>query len=324
MNRPYGVKAFGPGVDRGEKLADFGKALNDSETLAQYGLRTRRRLPRASLLVAMVVLGLGLLALMFAPRADAQGANPYVPRHFTLEDVNVAPGQLVTVPLWLEVYEQKHIIHLRFEIDPDVAEFVGATPGKDLKLLAQGGCWNLEDDAWVQTANERPFNEGWQLNYLLLSCFGCGADGITGSIGGWLDLGIQSRYHIADIIIRGNAVGETPIWLDRRCSGEPQGGGNIPGSRDSRMSWYVNSCPGLPNSGSAHYCIRDPGTFQVQYVSFSNEFLPPPEIRAFVEFDELLDPMIVVRDDDCDDDVDDDDCVPVARHTWGMVKKLYR
>jgi hypothetical protein len=257
----------------------------------------------------IIALALFIGFLVFAiDDALGQGADPDVPRHFTLQDVNVKAGHVTTVPLWLEMYEQKHIIHLRFELDPSVAEFVGALPGKDLKLLPQGGCWNLTSRAYVQTANERPYNPGWQLNYLELSCFGCGADGITGSLGAWRDLGIQSRFHIADIIIRGNAPGVTPIWLDRRCSGEPTGGGNIPGTRDSRMSWYVNSCPGLPNSGSAHYCIRDPGTFQVQYVSFSNDFLPPPELLL----DEAQDPVVRVG------------TTAVSPSTWGLVKRLYR
>ncbi len=256
--------------------------------------------------IAFVVVIVSLMADLLW----AQGADPDVPRHFTLQDVNVAQGQLVTVPLWLEMYEQKNIIHLRFELDPKVAEFVGALPGKDLKILGQGGCWELTSQAYVRTANERPFNPGWQLNYLRLSCFGCGQDGITGSIGAWRDLGIQSRFHVADIIIRGNAVGVTPIWLDRRCSCEPTGGCLGPGPRDSFVSWYVNACPGEPNFGGASFCMRDPDTFAVQYVSFSNDFLPPPELAHLL--DEARDPVVRVG------------TTATTRSTWGTVKRLYR
>lgn len=280
--------------------------------------------------LALLAVAIFVATFGYAAIADAQcppdcAADPDIPRHFTILDGSVRPGQTTTIPLWVEKYEPAHIIHLRFELDPAVAEFVGALPGKDIGILGRDGCWNIEADNWVQTANERAYNPGWQLNYLRFGCFtgtnDCG-DGISGSIGAYRDLGIQSRYHIADIIIRGNAVGETPIWIDRRCACEPTGGCAPPGSRDSRMSWFPEGiCPGEFGGGGAHYCMRDPGTFSVQYVSISAEFLPPPgpSVATLMR----LNAMIVVSDDDCDS-ADDDDCTPIVRNTWGMVKRLYR
>lgn len=256
--------------------------------------------------------------------ADRTVADPELPRHFTLVDASVAAGQLVEVPLWVEKYESAQIMHLRFEIDPEVAEFVGAVPGRDLRLLGNGGCWVIESESWVQTANERPEHPGWQLNYLSFhnSCTvdPC-SEGITGPIGAHRELGVQTVFHIADIIIRGNAAGVTPIWIDRVCNGEPGGGGNIPGTRDSRMSWYVeDKCPGERFfEGGAHYCIQEPGP-GLRYVTLSPEFLPAPLGKVGQSFD----PVIVVTDDDDCDDAVDDDCVPVLQHRWGEVKAFYR
>jgi hypothetical protein len=252
------------------------------------------------------------------------GADPDLPRHFTLVDETVAAGELVTVPLWVEKYEAAHVIHLRFEMDPSVAEFVGALPGHDLKVLAQGGCWNMTFRSWVQTANERPEHEGWQLNYLRFGCFTGGDDcddGITGPIGAHREIGFQTAFHVADLIIRGVAAGVTPIWIDRDCNGEPGGGGGL-GSRDSHMSFFPEDiCPGQPGSEGASFCIKAPGDGPFQYVTLSPEFLPAPTRKA----GESADPRIVVTDDDCDDDVDDDDeCTAVTGETWGRVKGLYR
>jgi hypothetical protein len=273
-------------------------------------------------LIAALAFVVFLVVLVFALSARAQcpgqpgcGADPDIPRHFTLFDGTVSPGQTTTVELWVEKYEAAQEIHLRFELDPAVAEFVGALPGRDLRLIGPSGCWNLETRAWVRTPNEEPDHVGWQLNYFKLSNW-CTinpctpVEGLTGSIGAYRDLGLVARFHVADIIIRGNAVGETPIWIDRQCSGEPMGG-QRPGPRDSFMSWYVeNNCPGgnIPPVGG-NDCVHDPDDpMPIFFVTLSNQFHPgPPAIAA------SGDAMIYVEDP-----------TGARTQTWSMVKRLYQ
>ena len=249
-----------------------------------------------------------LLCSLFNSISHAQGpaADPDIPRHFTLQDGSVAPGEITTVPLWIEKYESAQEIRIRFEIDPTVAEYVGHVIGPDLDIIGPNGCWNVVSRSWINEINNRPVNPGWQVNTITLSnwCSVDCRDGITGSIGAYRDLGIQFRYHILDLIIQGNAAGQTPIWVDRRCiEAQPQ--------HRSFMSWYVeNICPGEFGSAGANACFANPDDPKpFEYVSLSADFLPPPEL---VLDDDRLNPMIYVG------------TTSVRRTPWSMVKELYR
>lgn len=279
------------------------------------------------------------LVSVLAGRAEAQcpgspgcGADPDLPRHFTIRarpaDQGSGPDQLVIQPgetaqaeVWVEKYEAAERIIIWIEMDPAVAEFVGIFAGPDLAVIGTpGGGWNIETAVWAFN-HEGPVHEGWQLNRIELNNWyvenPC-AERIYGSRGAYRDLGIQARFHIFNIVVKGNAPGETPIYVDRRCRG---------GYRSSFMSYYVeNHCPDASGATGANHCLRDLGFDGVHYVTLSPDFLPPPtaeKVRQAANgdwFSGYAKPLVVQRDAF----VVVGTPTGVASRTWTQVKGLYR
>lgn len=243
------------------------------------------------------------------------GADWRIPNHIQVPDGAVQAGQVATFPVIIEAYQPVVRMHFRFELDPKVAEFVGALAGPDIGVIGGGGSWHIDHQSWVRTANERPEHPGWQLNYLEIANWGlpdiCAIeDPMWGSLGAFLDLGLRRTFHIADIIIRGNAPGTTPIWFDRVCNGEPTGGGSLPGKRDSFLTFHPwGACPSDYGGdlASASGCMQDPEPGALvtlspgPWVPFPSKVLAP------------ADPMVTVERPTAVEDV-----------TWARVKRLYR
>jgi hypothetical protein len=257
----------------------------------------------------LLVLGWWVVASLIAVDAYAQcpplcGGDPKVPNHFTMPNGSVRPGETTTLRLELEAYQPINWFQLRFEMDPNVAEFVGVVRGDDIGIVGHGGSWHLDIRPWHRAVNDKPKNPGWQLNYVRIANWGlpdiCAiSDPIWGSLWEFRNRDIRQTKHVVDFIVRGNAPGTTEIWVDRTC--QTNWGGPA--------STVVFHPEGQCLNSSARACIQEPGASPVQLASFSTGPWVPPAIAGKVV---ALNPVVTVEGP-----------TAVEAVTWEMVKRLY-